>query len=119
MNLERDKAIEAMDVLTEHGYSVNLVAAVFPPDKMVVNWEGPLYRVSAPALTHDAINLRELCDLAESIGLVARLAFQEIRFEPKDRTPERHISAKHQQLQREEGEVTRTSTGDVHARRED
>lgn len=76
MNLPRDKAIEAMDLLTEHGYTAHLEAAVIPHGASEV-----LYRISAPALHFDAVNLRELCDLAESIGLECRMYLQEIRFD--------------------------------------
>lgn len=76
MNLPRDKAIEAMDLLTEHGYTAHLEAAVIPHGASEV-----LYRISVPSLSFDAVNLRELCDLAETLDLECRMFLQAIRFD--------------------------------------
>jgi hypothetical protein len=80
MNLNRDKALEAMDVLTEHGYTARIDAAVIPTFS-----KEPLYRVSAPALGFEDWDMRVLCDLAESIGLHCRYSLQEFRFETESR----------------------------------
>ena len=80
MNLPRDKAIEAMDLLTDAGYTANIHAAVIPHGASEV-----LYRVIAPALHFDAVDLRSLCDLAESIGLECRMQLQQIYFVLPDR----------------------------------
>lgn len=75
MNLERDKAIEAMDVLTEHGYNAEVYAITNIPGTKT------MYRVSVPALHFEDTDLRELCDLAESIGLHCRYSLNAIRLE--------------------------------------
>ena len=64
MNLEREKAIEAMDAITSAGYTAVIEAAVIPDRSTDV-----LYRVTLPALHYDARDMRKLCDLAESLGL--------------------------------------------------
>lgn len=79
MNLPREKAIEAMDVLTANGYTVQLDAVV------IRNEPATLYRIALPTLHFDAVDLRALCDLAEAIGLECRFALQAIRFEPSRR----------------------------------
>lgn len=76
MNLPRDKAFAALDLLNEHGYTANLEAAVIPRHSTEV-----LYRISAPSLHFDAVNLRELCDLAETLDLECRMFLQQIRFD--------------------------------------
>jgi hypothetical protein len=76
MNLPRESAIAAMDLLTKHGYTAHLEAAVIPHGASEV-----LYRISVPSLSFDAVNLRELCDIADRLGLECRLFLQQIRFD--------------------------------------
>jgi hypothetical protein len=64
MNLPRDKAIEAMDVINAAGYTAVLEAAVIPSHSREV-----LYRVEMSLLHADAGDMRMFCDLAESVGL--------------------------------------------------
>jgi hypothetical protein len=80
VNVSRDKAIEAMDAITAAGYTAVVEAAVIPTYSAEV-----LYRVSVPMLTYESRDLREMCDLAESLGLTCRHSLQTLRFEPEDR----------------------------------
>lgn len=75
MNLSRDKAIEAMDAITDAGYTAVLEAAVIPSHSREV-----LYRVSVSLLHADSEDLRKFCDLAESLGLTCRYQLQRFSF---------------------------------------
>lgn len=82
MNLEREKAIEAMDAINAAGYTAVIEAAVIPHFSKEV-----LYRVSMPMLSYDSTDMRALCDLAESIGLNCRYSLNSLRFELPDTRP--------------------------------
>jgi hypothetical protein len=82
MNLSRDKAIEAMDVINAAGYTAVIEAAVIPSHSREV-----LYRVTLPRLSADSEDMRTFCDLAESLGLTCRHQLQTFSFVLPDDYP--------------------------------
>lgn len=75
MNVTRDNAIEAMDAITASGRTAHVEAAVIPKHSREV-----LYRVSVPCLSFNSEDMRELCDLAESVGRTCRYQLQQFMF---------------------------------------
>lgn len=98
--MKREKAIEAMDLLAGQGYTVTLHAQPMPPGMLDHKADdGIRYSIEVRALGFDSVDLRHLCDAADTLGLVAgtsRMSPGAIEFsEPSQwpevvRTPRRH-----------------------------
>jgi hypothetical protein len=102
--MKRDQALLAMAALVEKGYSTQINARVMSPEHRLphhnADWDEAgqfqvvydvlVFGSSSRGLGIRSIDMRELCDIAEEIGLTATLYYldgSKIRFE----TPRREI----------------------------